>query len=194
MIDPAGQAQAPPPQYGGQPKNYYAGFNDSQGDNLKYRLDAKDAIRELCEQLAGHERDRTGRLETKNERMRLLNDEGIFRVKVFLQSACGKITHLTKYENEDRVLRQMRHHASPWLFTLVLNRKNWDIRDKETILFAGEKLMFESMLRAKEGFENNNISQTYIVNENIDRTGVPPPSMQRPGILSRWLGGSGGGR
>lgn len=170
-------------------KNYYAGMNDFNSDNLKYRLDAKDAIRELCDQLRGVQRDRAGRVVSEEEGFRLMNDEGIYRVNVFLQAGCGKITHLTKYENEDRILRQMRYLSTAWLFSIVLNRKRWAVKDKDMIVQAGEKLMFESMLRAKEGFENNNISQTYIVNENIDRTGAPPSPIERRGFMSRWLGG-----
>lgn len=184
------------PQGGGIPlKNYYGGWNEQSADNLKYRLDAKDAINDLCDQLRGIRKDRMGRpvqMEPgEQERLRIMNEEGIYRVQTFLQSACGKITHLTKYENEDRVLRQMRSLARSWLFVIVLNRKRWDIKDKDIILHAGEKLLFESMLRAKEGFENNNISQTYIVNENIERNGMPP-TQRRQGFFGRFFGGGQG--
>lgn len=180
-------AQARPPM----PRNYYA-VGPQDTDTLRYRLGAHDDIDSFCDQLRGIQRDARGKeTNTKDEqdRYRVVNDEGIYQIRAFLRASCSKITHLTKYTNEDRVLRQMRELSKAWLFMIILHRKTWEIRDRDIVLHPGEKLLFESMLRANDGFENNNISKAYNVNENIDRMGAPPPmdAGARPGLLRRFF-------
>lgn len=173
---------------------YYASSVMDRDDNLRYRLDARDSIEELCEYFRGilydeNQQPIVPKTEGQREEAaarRLMSDDGIFFIKTWLLEHCTKMTHLTKYTNEDRVLRQMKHHSRVLLKAIVLNRKRWKVKNKDLILYGCEKLLFESMLRASEGFENNNISQTYIVQEQISRDGRKPQPEQSGGWFS-WL-------
>lgn len=167
-------------------KNYYGGSNIQNYDTIKYRLDPKGII-EFCDGLRGIERDRFQKVVRENVDWKVCTDEGVRNIQQFLLSSCGSVTHLTNYTNESRVLLQQRHHVRAYLRMVVLNMKRWKVQNKNLVVMPAEKLIFESMLRAKEGFENNNISRQINVHETIDRNGQMPEGQQRQGFLSRWF-------
>lgn len=152
--------------YGFPRRNYFADTKD-QSDSLKYRLSGEDIVKKLVEDLRGAIRDDYGRIVRYDEKFRLLNDLGANRISYILSSELNKITHLTKYANEDRVFRQCKELFKMVAFIITLNRKDWAVRDKDSIQQTVENTIFNAMLRGNEGFENNNVSKSWNVNENI---------------------------
>lgn len=104
-------------------KNY---FPDVEADpaGLRYRLEGDDVIKAVITNLRG------GLIKTKdgyvyNEAYRHMNEEGIARVEFFLRGGVNKINHITKYKNEERVMRQMRALARAFTIELTENLKYW---------------------------------------------------------------------
>lgn len=164
-------------------RNYFQDHRENV-DGLKYRLDAKDVIKEIELALSAVEVDQYGKIIKENPDDRIVNDHGIIAARLWLKAALGKITHLTNFEHLEHVNRQQRWLAKDWCFQVTLHSKKWGVTDKDALQMLIEKQLYESMLRAQKGFENNNISRSYSVQEHIE----PPPEKQpgQPGIFSFW--------
>lgn len=160
-------------------RNYYADARDIS-DGLKYRLSGEDIIKELIADLRGAQRDQYGKIASYDEENRIINDIGAYKIRYLLNSELNKITHLTKYANEERVFRQVRELFKMIAFVITLNCKIWEVRDKDVLQQSLEQTIFNAMLRGNEGFENNNVSKSWNVNENINQS----PQQQQGGFLS----------
>lgn len=159
-------------QYGVLPKNYYAGTVDSLG-GLHYRIDANDMIHRVIETLSGKVTLEDG--TTIQETSPLMNNEGIGRCRAFLQGTITKITHLSRYQNEERVNRQLRHYVRVWIYEVVRNMKIWapenenKIKHPRIVVAEVEKALHESMLRAIGGSEAELTAKSWHVTEAFDR-------------------------
>lgn len=154
------------PQDQQYPPNYFQASQDSVG-GLKYRVDPRQEIQEVVDTFMGVQRDKFGRLLENQKTWPLMNEEGIARSLGWLRGMVTKMTHLTKYENEDRINRQIRHYIRSWLYIIVKERKRWEIKDMVAVLVEVEKLIHESMLRGEKGFEANLTAKQYQVSELI---------------------------
>lgn len=109
----------------GVARNYFQNANEAVS-GLKYRLDGRDVIKDVCDKLRGGFTTDNQTGERKyNESFRLMNEIGISRAEFFLTTGVNKITHLTKYKNEDRIMLQMKALAKAWIVELAANMKNW---------------------------------------------------------------------
>lgn len=149
-----------------EPRNYFRGSQQSD-QGLKYRLDARDVIRDVCDTLSGISRDKYGR-PIENESLRLMNEEGVYAARFFLQGSVNKIAHLTKYENEERIMRQMRAQAHEWIKNVALNKKRWDVKHKGLVVQVVENAILQSMQRGNEGFEASLTGKGWQVSELVD--------------------------
>ena len=105
-------------------RNYYD-FPPADPIGLRYRLEGDDVITGVVNILRGGViQHKDGSVEY-NERYRLMNDEGIARVELFIRGGVNKINHLTKYKNEERIMRQMRSLLKAFTIELTLNLKRW---------------------------------------------------------------------
>jgi hypothetical protein len=143
----------------------------------------------MIDMLRGAVRDQYGRIVNYDENLRLMNDIGIYQAEFFVKGNITKVTHLTNYHSEDRIHMTMRPLARMWSFQITLNRKKWDIKNKDLVQMVVEKTIYESMLRANEGFENNNISKSWYVNENIENN---RQLQQQGGMFSKLFNFRGG--
>lgn len=186
MIPQDQQGGIPPPMppsggYGG--RSYFNNYDNVEG--LKYRLGAEDSIKDTTEMLKGAVKDRNGRTVSYDERLKMMNDVGIFRVEFIMRGCVGKLTHLTNYSHEDRINTIMKPTARMVAREMARNRRTWEIKERDVIQIVVEKNMIESMQRGKEGFDNNNVSRNWMVSENIDN--MPPPQSKLNPIS--WFGG-----
>lgn len=177
-------SQEQPAYYQPSQRNYFQSGTDAV-DGLKYRLDAKDIIKEIEDTLKAIDRDSMGKVISEHPEDRVVNEHGIIGAKIWLKSALGKITHLTKFENIEHINKQQRWLAKDWAFQITLHRKLWSIKNKDALQMMIEKQTYESMLRANDGFENGNISRSYNTHETIDRT----PQQSQGWGLGRLFGG-----
>jgi len=164
-------------------------YNDDQADpgGMRYRLEGDDVISAVVSSLRGGlvEDSKTGKVRF-NRHYRLMNEEGVARVELFLRSGVNKINHLTKYKNEERVMRQMRSLCKSFLIELVENLKRWapsartdngvlinptydKVRNKHLVLQLVENALFQSMQRGQEGFEAELTGKHFVVTENVGR-------------------------
>lgn len=182
-------------------RNYFQQpYQDPAG--LKYRIEGDDVIKGVTTILRGGivKDEKTGR-EVWNETYRLLNEEGVSRVELFLRGGLNKINHLTKYKNEHRILQQMRSMIRAFTIELVLYAKAWapeakmvggelvnddikKVRNKHLVLQVVENAIFQSMQRGEQGFEAENTIKSWNVNELVGR----PPSEDAP-RRQGWFGG-----
>lgn len=172
-------------------RNYYANQRDV-ADSLKYRLNNNELIKRIIDQLSGATYDNNGRVNGYDPNLRLLNEKGIYNIRVILEGQISKNTHLTKYANETRINEQMKSILKKIIDTMTLQRKEWDIKNKDSVLLIIETGILESKLRANEGFENNNVSRSWNVNENIDTTPQAKQSAILPNKSWFGLGGNNG--
>lgn len=172
------------------PHRNYMGSGQDSVDGLKYRLGGEDIIRSMVDMLKGAVRDNYGRVTSYDENLRMMNDKGIYQVEFFVRGAISKITHLTRYINEDRINTHMKEHAKNLAFNITLNVRTWEIKNKDFVQYMVEKAIYESMLRSNDGFENNNISKSWLVSENIDTN----RQMQTGGMFGRLFNWGGGGK
>lgn len=91
---------------------------------IRYRLDATEVIEETIDRLRGGYTVVSG-VKRYKEQQRMMNEEGIACVDFFLRGAVNKISHLTNFANEARVMIQIRELASAFLQELTLCRKVW---------------------------------------------------------------------
>lgn len=105
-------------------RNYF-GPQGPDADALKYRLDGEDVIKRVVDTLRGGFFEGADGRKVYREEYRLMNDEGISRVEMTIRSGVNKVIHLTKYKNEERILRQVKELARAFAHELVANIKRW---------------------------------------------------------------------
>jgi hypothetical protein len=106
------------------PRNYYGG-GQAQSEGFKYREEGKDVIKELCDMFRGGvSKDEKGKI-VYNEEFRMMNDHGVHAISGLLRSITNKLTHLTRFENEERVHRQQKAEMLNLLIDFTLNMKLW---------------------------------------------------------------------
>lgn len=174
------------------PLDYYQGANhDPSG--IRYRLEGEDVISQAVDTLKGGVIG-TNDLGDKvyNDKQRCMNDVGILRARMVLQSGVNKVNHLTKYFNEDRIHGQIKSIVKAWIFEVTLNMKSWapeafikegklvnsshsKVRNKRLIIQTIEQALYQSMLRGTAGFEANLTAKSYNVQEINDNR--PKPRM-----------------
>ena len=158
-------------------RNYFNSANDSYM-GFRERIDGTEVIVEICNELRGVSFDEHGNLKEYPE-YRMLNEKGIARVRALLKSIMNKVNHLTKYENNARVLMQIKSTVSGFLPELVLNLRDWapegelKVRNWPLILRMIENGVVASMLRGEGGFEAKNLTQQHSITELVD--GRPRP-------------------
>ena len=163
-------------------RSYYQDAKDSF-DTVRYRTAGKQVVQEFLENLRGATYDEHGRFKSYDESLKLINDIGLRAIKSFLESASSQITSLSNYAGEDRIHRHISYLAKGLAKQIVLYGRDWEVKNKDFLQLGCEKIMFDTMLKAKEGFENNNISKSWYVSENIEQT---PPRQE--GVVSGFRG------
>lgn len=165
------------------PRNYYPSAHESVS-GLKFRLDGRDVIRDVTDTLRGGVKKRAGNATEYFEERRLLNDLGVERVRLIVQSGVNKVAHLTKYENEERILQQVKSIMKAFIYELTSHAKDWapkgklKVLNKRLVVQMVENAIYQSMLRGSEGFEAGLTAKSWVAQEVIDH---------------RQQGGSGGG-
>lgn len=188
-------------------RNHYA-FVSSDPTGLRYRLEGDDVIQAVVSILRGGlVQEKDGSLR-HNEQYRLMNEEGIARVELFLRGGVNKINHLTKYKNEERIMRQMRALVRAFTIELVENLKRWapgvyevngelinpeyrKVRNKHIVLQVVENALFQSMQRGQEGFEAELTGKSWMVQETVGQRETEKPRMMGlRGLFNRGEGGN----
>lgn len=118
MTDDMSPFMMPPPQG----RNYFQASLENV-DGLKYRLDGNDIIKSFVNSLRGISVDARGN-KVYNPADRMMNERGVNRIALLLQTV-NKSTHLTKYENEERVLLQVKEIARSFRKELTKSMKIW---------------------------------------------------------------------
>lgn len=178
------------------PVNYYQGGVVDEG-SLRFRVDADDVITKIADELRGGLKTERKGVKTYHEERRMMNEEGVSRVVALFNGIVNKVGHLTKYQNEERVVRQLKSVIKSFIFELILNLKRWapsgsyKVRNKRVIIQMVENAVHASMLRADGGFEANNLSKIWNVNQIEDYR-----QQSAPRAGGGWFGkvfGRGGG-
>ena len=179
--------------------NYYRSAVDTVG-GLKYRLDGEDVITRAIDTLRGGVKSKKNGVKTYFTEFRCMNDLGIQRARMVLESGVNKINHLTKYTDQDMIFRQIRSVITAWLFEVTLNVKKWapnsefvngqlinptfdKIKNKRLVIQTIENALLQSMLRGTEGFEASLTSKQFSVHELNDNR-----PKERRGMLSGLFG------
>lgn len=167
------------------PVNYYRNQLD-YATGLKYRLDGDDVIERAIDTLRGGVRAKHQGKKLYFDEYRLMNEVGIQRARMVLESGVNKINHLTKYTDNDMISRQIKSLIKGWLFEVTLNAKRWSpqayfddkgmlfnpnfskVRNKRLIILTVENALFQSMLRGTDGFEASLTSKQFSVQEIQD--------------------------
>lgn len=183
--------------------NYYRSAVDTVG-GLKYRLDGEDVISRAIDTLRGGVKSKVNGKKTYYDAFRCMNDLGIQRARMVLESGVNKINHLTKYTDKDMIFRQIRSMVNAWLFEVTFNMKKWSpssefdeasgqlinknfdkIKNKRLVIQTIEHALLQSMLRGTDGFEASLTSKQFSVHELNDNR--PPKS--GGGLFSGMFGG-----
>jgi hypothetical protein len=173
-----------------QGKSYFASQNDT-ASGFKYRVEGNETIQRTLDSLRGGiEKDAYGKI-VYDEQFRMMNDLGLSRAQFFLVGIVNKNTHLTKFKDEDQILRQTRALAREWCVTVATNRKRWSVKDPDLVQNVMEGAILASLLRATDGFEADLSAKTHHVQETINSPGV---STEGQSPLARLAGMFGGRR
>ena len=145
-------------------RNYYADQLQT-AEGLKYRLSGDDIVVDTIDQLrGGYILTKYGeKIHQKAEAM--MNIKGIAAARTFLMGVVNKNTHLTMYENEARVMAQMRGLARQWAYSATRKRKLWAVTDPGIVNQIIENALLNSMQRGKAGFEAGLTSKSMMVQE-----------------------------
>lgn len=167
--------------------NYSQGMNlynprETTVDVIKYRLDGNERIESVIDTLRGGVLDIKNNKKVYREEFRMMNELGIQRVRMVIESGVNKINHLTNYHDEDRIFRQIKAIMKDFVKELVLNMKMWSpeatfkngqlindsfskVRNKRIIVQQVENAILQSMLRGNEGFEADITGKNFNVSE-----------------------------
>lgn len=184
-----------------QPLNYYQVNNES--DSLRYRLDAADLIEQSIDTFKGGVKSINKGVKEYYDSQRLMNDLGIARARMVIESGVNKINHLTKYKDEERVFRQVKSLVRAWIYEVVRNMKTWapsatlvnnklinpsgdKIRSKHLVIGVVENVLLQSMLRGTDGFEAQLTGKQMQVIESRDFTSE---RREDSGSMRGWFGG-----
>lgn len=173
--------------YASQMRNYFTRSNESY-QGFKERIDGLDVIDQVCDELRGVKKDSFGRLQSVPEWC-MLNEMGVSRTRMVLKTSVNKITHLTKYENNSRVLTQVRTQIQAYIQELVCSLRKWapdgkpKVPNWPLVVHLVENALLASMLRGEEGFEAKNLTQQHAIMEHVE-SGNP----QSPSFFARMFG------
>jgi hypothetical protein len=168
-----------PPERNGM--NFYQDAEERH-DLIKYRLDGDERIDRVLNTLRGGIKDVNNGVATYNEEFRLMNELGIQRVSIVLQTGVNKINHLSKYKDDERIFAQVVAIMGDFDKELVSNLKVWapeaqfkegklinptmaKVRNKRIIVQEVENALVQSFLRANAGFEADITGKAYSVSE-----------------------------
>lgn len=163
-------------------KNYYASGPDNIA-GLKFRQEPNDVLSEIMMYWAGKFRE-NGHIR-QDERLRLMNDEGIHFFQVYARANINKNNHLSKM-SADRRNAQYIPYLKAIIKDIVKNRRRFDIRSKSAILKSIEEPGYQSASRNEDGFEAELSAKMFNVNETIVQENTP---QKKPGFFS-MLGGN----
>lgn len=171
-------------------KNYFPSQTDS-ASGFKYRVEGEDVVQRTINALRGGvKKDNLGRV-VYDDQFRLMNDIGVSRAQLFLQGIINKNTHLSRFRDEQRILRQIKAVAKEWCVTVAQNRRHWEVKDPDLVQQVVETAILTALLRADEGFEAGLSSKSHHVMETYAHRGQ---EQQQGGILSRLNPFNWGGR
>jgi len=167
--------------------NYSEGMNlynnrETTVDVIRYRLDGTERISEVIDTLRGGVKSIDNNTKKYSEEYRMMNELGVQRVRMALETGVNKINHLTKYQDEDRIFRQIKSVMKDFVKELTLNMKVWSpestfldgrlkndgfhkVRNKRLIVQQVENALLQSMLRGNEGFEADITGKNFNVSE-----------------------------
>lgn len=165
-------------------KNYFLPPGQ-QPAGIRYRLEGDDIIQSVIDTLKGGLKEKKGNSRIYYSERELMNNLGVERVRLFLQSAVSKVSHLSKYEGQERINAQMRALMKAFIFELVLNLKVWapeasfkdgnlinpycdKVKNKRLVVQVVENALYASMLRGSDGFEAELLSKSWMVQEQPD--------------------------
>lgn len=191
------------PQEG--PVNYYKGAIDSVS-GLRYRLDGDDFIEQAVDTLRGGVKSKVAGKKQYYDEFRCMNDLGIQRAKMVIQSGVNKVSHLTKYKDEERLFRQIRSIIKAWVFEVTLNMKSWapeadfvdgklinphyaKVRNKRLVIQTIENAVLQGMQRGVDAMEAQLTAKSWGVTEIMDNR----EQQRKQGVLSGFFGRRGGG-
>lgn len=183
-----------------EPTSYWQ--DQGQPDSLHYRLDAEDIVQAAVDTFRGGVKEIVNGKKVYFDEQRLMNDLGIARAKMIMESGVNKVNHLTKYKDEERVFRQVRAIINAWIYEVTLCMKKWapnayfeghqlinptfdKIRNKHLVIAVIENALLQSMLRGTGGFEAELTGKQMMVSEHKDYT-TQRREGERPGS---WFGG-----
>jgi len=169
------------------PINYYQNAAaDSQG--MFYRLDGADVVDLVIDKIKGGFVVVNG-VKKYNSNKRMMNDHGVSRVEFFLSSTVSKISHLTKFSNEARVMIQIKELSRSFLIELVKNMKFW-APEAELIEYTENKIIDLPNGRTIE----REVTVRYFINPNYDKVRNPELVVQvvENAMLLSYQRGEGG--
>ncbi len=147
-------------------KNYFAGQATEDASGFKYRVSGESVVRRTLDALQGATRDEEGNLKYE-KKFRLMNPEGLSRAKLFMEALINQNTHLSRFRDEQRVLRQIKSLSKEWVVTVATNRKRWQITEPDLIQQIMEQTILISFNRADEGFEAELSAKSHHVMEQV---------------------------
>lgn len=163
-------------------RNYFSAALDNVS-GLMFRIGGEDLIEELEITLKGGKKDKNGNVDL-NPRFRMMTDEGVHAARFTLLSHVNKVNHLTRYENEERIMKATRNTINSWIFQVTLNRKRWKVDNPRAIVRCIEAVINESNQRGASGFEAELITKSHNVSEV-----VAPQMQKRETFLNKIFGG-----
>lgn len=168
-------------------ERYSQGMNlynprDFNTDVIKYRLEGNDRIDSVIDTLRGGVKEVVNNKKVYCEEFRMMNELGIQRVRMVVEAGVNKINHLTKYQDEERIFRQIKAIMKDFIKELILNMKAWSpdasykgnilvnptyskVRNKRIIVQLIENALLQSMLRGNDGFEADITGKNFSVSE-----------------------------
>lgn len=175
----------PPPQspmQGYDPSRNYFNSSLDSSTGFKYRVDGGEIVKKTIDELRGGlYKDKNGRNQYRKE-FQMMNDLGIARASFFLNGIVNKNTHLSRFRDEARILRQIQALSREWCVTQAINRQRWEIKESDLVQQIMEGSILMAMLRADEGFEAGLSSKSHHVMESYNHS---PVQEQSRGLFSR---------
>lgn len=186
-----------PPGDQKQERNVIIDSGNQQSPGLtKWQLNVQKRFQELFKDLLGLERDPNGNviMEDKegnrdkysvNPDKQIINDEGLHRVKMTVNSIVNPSTIMSDIDEED-VVYTMRDIDGELAFNLAMKMDEYDmdIADRDLALSALTRLTHISLKRAEDGGERDFLSGTERRHEVTRQS-----SEGKKGLLSRFLPG-----
>jgi hypothetical protein len=152
---------------------YYQNALRAMESGLRWRITAEDISKDVIDKLRGIQRDDLGRILPDHHHAPLMNELGCSRAATFLSGIVNKITHLARYENTERIHRQVTHFTQQWVYELTRNMKQWapagkpKVQHPRIVVSIIENAIVESKSRAYQGFEADLTGKSWHVTETL---------------------------